>query len=71
MVLIFCACTNFIHAQNLVPNWSFEEYYDSCDNPIVFENVNNWLPKFSHGYVNSIYTFAETIPDLIRDSMTA
>jgi gliding motility-associated-like protein len=54
-----CGCIKNVRPQNLVPNWSFEEYNDSCSNSENFDNVKDWLPKrYLQGYVNALLTFS-------------
>lgn len=60
-VLGICGCIQVVQPQNLVPNWSFEEYNDSCTNYTYsfFENVKGWLPKrYLQGYINASNTFS-------------
>jgi gliding motility-associated-like protein len=56
--IFFCGKATIALPQNLVPNWSFEEFNDSCTNPTSFENVKDWYPKqYLQGALNAIYTF--------------
>jgi len=61
-MLFFCGKAEIALPQNLVPNWSFEEFNDSCTNQIdpgFFENVKGWFPKrYLQGTINSVSTYS-------------
>lgn len=67
LVIVFCGRREIALPQNLVTNWSFEEFNDSCSNPEYFDNVKDWYPKY---YLQGGYSiYAYSTPDYYSSCM--